>query len=75
MVILKKQVLKHAVSKPKEKIEIVAILNKFKNTFKNLIDSSNIEFSDIQKLVNKNLLKIRPNFEYLQTEFKFVKKF
>lgn len=51
------------------KSEILAIFNKYKNTFKNFIDNLNIKPLDISKQVEKELCNILCNFEILLTKF------
>lgn len=58
MVILRKQIFKQAVEEIEGKTKILTIFNKYKNTFEDFIDSSNIESSDISKTVDKGLHNI-----------------
>lgn len=53
MAILKKQVLKQAIEGAKEKTEIIAILNRYNNIFKNLVNSLDIKPSNMPSLVDK----------------------
>lgn len=56
-----------------KKIEILAILNKYKNAFENFINSSNIELLDILKLVDKKLHNNMSGSEDPPTKFKLDK--
>ena len=52
MIIIKKYVLKQAIRGEQEKSEILSIPNEYKNIFKNLIDSLDIEYLAIPKEIN-----------------------
>lgn len=51
--IFKKWVVKQAIGRAKEKSEIVAIFNRYKNTLDDFIDSLNSESPDWQKLIDE----------------------
>lgn len=51
--IFKKKVVKQIIKKIEENFEIVAIPNKYKNPFNDLINSSDIESPNKFKLINK----------------------
>ena len=50
--ILKKHILKQAIRGGEEKLEILFICNKYKDTFKDLVDSSDVEYPTILKEIN-----------------------
>lgn len=52
MAIFKKHVLKQAIEGGQEKIKIMSIFNKYKNTLKNLVDRLDIEFLAILRSIN-----------------------
>ena len=49
LAILKQHVLKQAIRKRQEKLEILSIFYKYKNILENLVDSSDIEYLAISK--------------------------
>lgn len=55
MVILGKQVLKQVIREVETKTEIMVIPNRYKDTFNDLIDSSDIKPLNMPRLVNKGL--------------------
>ena len=52
MAIVKKRVFKQAIEKGQEKSEILSILNKYKDTFEDLVNSLDIEHLAIPKQIN-----------------------
>lgn len=52
MVIVKKRVFKQAIRGEQERSKILSILNRYKNTTKNLVDSSDIEDLAIPKQID-----------------------
>lgn len=73
MAIFRKQVFKQAIERAEGKTEIIAILNKYKDTLKNFIDSSDIELLNMPRPVDKKLSNVMPGFENLSTEPKLDK--
>lgn len=57
----------------KEKIEILSIFYKDKDIFESLVDSSNIEFPNIIRLLNKRLYNVMPNSRDLLIELQLDK--
>lgn len=75
MAIHRKQVLKQAIKRVEEKTEIMALLNRYQDTFENLVNSSNIESLNMPKPVYKKLGNIMLDFENLSIERKLDKYF
>lgn len=53
---LENKLSNRGLEKRKKNFEIVAILNRYKNSFSNLIDNSNLEF--LSKLIDKRLCNV-----------------
>lgn len=70
MAILRKQILKQAIWGVEKKTEIMVIPNRYKDTFEDIVDSSDIKPLNMLKLVDKSLYNIMPGFENPQNEHK-----
>lgn len=73
MAIFRKQVFKQAIRGAEKKIDIMAILNRYKDTLENLVDSLNIKPPKILKPIDKRPRNIMPSFENLLTEPELIK--
>lgn len=63
MAIFRKQVLKQAIRGVKEKTEIMANPNKYKDTLEDFVDSSDIEPPNMLRPVDKGLRDVMPSSE------------
>lgn len=66
--ILRKQVFKQAVGRVEEKIEILAILNKYKDIFEDLVDSLDMDTLDVLRPVDKKPYNVMLGLENPLTE-------
>lgn len=75
MIIFKKQVFNQAIRGVKEKTEILAISNRYKNILEDFVNSLDIKLSNMPKLINKEPYNIILGFENSLTKLKLDKNF
>lgn len=73
MAILKKQVFKQTIKGEEKKTKIIAIANRYKDIFDDLLDSLDIKPLNMPRLVNKRPCNILPNSKNPLTESKLNK--
>lgn len=73
MAIFRKRVLKQAIGGAEGKTEIMAIPNRYKDTFEDLLNSSDIKPPNMPRPVDKKLHNVMLGSENLPTELKLDK--